>query len=353
MTRGISEAPWAWTCPNHRFKHQNIAAKLGVGQTVCTCLAPQYASKIIDALEKSSKPLRHVGLCYLVCVKKWKWKHESCKAQRELGAPTTTMHNKKWHIQLSTPLLGSKLEAFALPPSYILEQQARPCDTTRLLQDLQVRLRLCLPCTGTGNREGEVTAEHAEHFVRLTGSHRCVQLFHYMYRMRGIWRYGTSNLSRLLPTTKLLQPPITHCGISFFKCPFLILFDTAANFTQSRIRITSIHQCEVVRRRMSRILLGLSRNWRNANTAFRRHFKMTFWNQLEVVRCHGPALILLLDVNGKRCGEVSEFSVVERSSEAWGFHGHRWTCLSASIVGTHAVVFKCTRRSKVKQSGET
>ena len=51
-------------------------------------------------------------------------------------------------------------------------------------------------------------------------------------------------------------------------------------------------------------------------------FQDDLLNQLEVVICHGPALILLLDVNVKRCGdEVSEFSVVERSSEARGFHG--------------------------------
>ena len=89
----------------------------------------------------------------------------------------TTCNNKiqQWHIQLSTPLLGSKLEACALPPSYILERQTQPCITMCLLQDLQVRLQLCLPCTG---RTGRPKWLHSMRSTLLvTGSHRCVQYY--------------------------------------------------------------------------------------------------------------------------------------------------------------------------------
>ena len=90
----------------------------------------------------------------------------------------------------------------------------------------------------------------------------------------------------MVPVTFLHTCRLQNCcnhPLLTAECHFLkFLFDSAGNSTQSWIRITSIHQCEVVRRSMSRTLLGLSRNWRNANTVFHRNFKMTFWNQLEV-----------------------------------------------------------------------
>ena len=141
--------------------------------------------------------------------------------------------------------------------------------------------------------------------------------------------------------SNMLQP---HRGIPFFGVLFL---------TPLRTSPKAAFESEVVWRSMSRTLLGcLATGGMPTQHYITQAFLYDVLRPTRSGQGMSRALRLLLDVNVNRCGdERSEFSVVERSSEARGFHGHRWTWTAHEwIDGTYFGVEMCSSAGTKSQN---